>query len=338
MNTKTTFPIIAIITIFLFTGYSCNHEQRTTTKINSDGSCERTIFVKSDSDTSSSFPVPTDKSWDSRIEKDSSKEKVYSANKRFDDVNQMNNEYRRASKVSVDIKFEKKFRWFYTYFNYQETYKSYFPFKNIALDSFLTKEEYAQYEKKDTSKALKERLDEFIIRNAWEEFYGQLIDSVKSLNDPSFPVSVFLAKKKEFINWLTDDPEGSKGILHINNHKDYVKLEKILGLKLKRKLEQQIDSILDGIEKSINAKFNFMLGVDGKYINEVVMPGIILNTNASTVEGNRVSWKLDENYFCFTDYTMTVESRIANPWATYATGGALIVIVALLMLPRMRRK
>ncbi len=326
MNTNSTFPITAIIAIFLFTGYSCNHEQRTTTKINSDGSCKRTIFVKSDSDTSSSFPVPTDKSWESRIEKDSSKEKVYIANKRFDDVNQMNNEYRRAGKVGVDIKFEKKFRWFYTYFNYQETYKSYFPFKNIALDSFLTNEEYAQYEKRDTSQALKERLDEFIMKNSFEEFYGQLIDSVKSLNDPSLPVSIFLSKKDEFINKRVDFFKDKK-----DNIEDQ---DKILGLKFRDKLERQID----GIKKSLTSKYEFMSEADGKYINEVVMPGIILNTNASTVEGNKVSWKLDENYFCFTDYTMTVESRIANPWATYTTGIALILIVALLMLPQIRKK
>jgi hypothetical protein len=337
MNTKTTFPFIAIIAIFMFSGYSCNHEQKTTTIINSDGSCERTVFVKSVEDTSSSFPAPTDKSWNIRAEGDSGK--VYVASKRFDDVNKMNNDYRDTNKVGIDIKFEKKFRWFYTYFDYQETYKSYFPFKKIALDSFLTKEEYAQYEKGDTSKALEERMYEFVInRNAWEEFYGQVIDSVKSLNDPSLPVNVFLSKKKEFINWLTDNPEGSKGILHINNYKDYVMLEKIMGVKFRGKLERQIDNI----EKSIDAKFEFMLGVDGKYINEVSMPGIILNTNASTIEGNKVSWKLDVDNlmssFCFTDYTMTVESRIANPWATYATGGLLIVIVGLLILPRLRRK
>lgn len=326
MNTKTTYLFIAIIANIVFAGYSCNHEQRTTTKINSDGTCERTIFVKSVSDTSSSFPVPTDKSWESRIENDSVKEKFYVACKKFDDVNQMNNEYRRTGKIGIDIKYEKKFRWFYTYFNYQETYKSYFPFKNIALDSFLTKEEYAQYEKKDTSKVLKERLDEFEMRNTFEEFYGQLIDSVKSLNDPMLPVNVFLAKKDDFFNRRVD--------FFKNNRDNIEDQEKILGLKFRDKLGRQID----GIKKSLTSKYEFMSGVDGKYLNEVVMPGIILNTNANTVEGNKVSWKLDEKYFCYTDYSMTVESRIANTWATYATGAVLIIIVALLMLPQLKRK
>ena len=326
MNKKIAYPFTLAITFVMLTASDCNHEQRTTTKINNDGSCERTVFVKNVSDTSSSFPVPTDKSWESHIERDSSKEEIYVASKKFNDVNQMNNEYRRTGKVGIDIKYEKKFRWFYTYFNYQETYKSYSPFKKISLDSFLTKEEYAQYEKGDTSKALKERLDEFGMRNIFEEFYGKLIDSVKSLNDPLLPVSVFLAKKDDFFNKRVDFFKDKKD--------DIEDQEKILGLKFRDKLERQID----GIKKSLIPKFEFMNGVDGKYINEVVMPGIILNTNANTIEGNKVSWKFDDKKFCATDYTMTVESRIANPWATYVTGGVLIVIVALLMLPRLRRK
>ena len=37
MNTKTTYTFIAIIAMIMFNGYTCNHEQRTITKINSDG-------------------------------------------------------------------------------------------------------------------------------------------------------------------------------------------------------------------------------------------------------------------------------------------------------------
>jgi len=112
----------------------------------------------------------------------------------------------------------------------------------------LTKEEYAQYEKEDTSKALKKRLDEFEMRNIFEEFYGQLLDSVRSLNDPSLPVSIFLAKKDEFIN---------RGLDSSHYDKDDIKYqEKILGLKLRGKLERQID----GIKKSIIPKQEFVDG------------------------------------------------------------------------------
>jgi len=316
------YMVVTYIVIILLTVSGCKKEKKTTTQINSNGSCVRSIVVNPVSDTSLSFPVPTDKSWEVKLEGDT--EKVYVATKKFDDVNQINNEYRRADKVGVDIKFERKFRWFFTYFTYVETYKPCFRIQRIPIRTFLTKEEYVKYENGDTSKALKERMDKFLMANIFEEFYSQLIDSVESLHDASLPVTVFIAKKKEI------DFDNMK-----HNTKDIViYLEKILGLKLRDKLERQID----GIDKSIEVKVQFMMDAGGDYINEVAMPGIILNTNANTVEGNKVVWRFNEDKFTFINYTMIVVSRIANPWATYATGGALIVIVALLMLPRMRRR
>jgi hypothetical protein len=92
----------------------------------------------------------------------------------------------------------------------------------------------------------------------------------------------------------------------------------------------------DNIEKSLIKKLTD--GASGDYTNEVSMPGIILNTNARTVEGNTVTWKFDGEVFTLEDYTMVVESRSANTWATYATGGGVIIIIALLLIPRLRRK
>jgi hypothetical protein len=322
MNTQMKYRFVPIIVLVLLTVSGCKKDKKTTTKINSDGSCVRTVVINPVSDTSSSFPIPTDISWEIRLEGDT--EKVYIARKRFDDVNQMNNEYKRPNKVGIDLKFEKKFRWFFTYFIYQETYKPCFQIQRIPIQSFLTKEEYVQYENGDTSKAFKKRMDEFLMENIFEEFYSQLIDSVKSLHDPSIPASIFIAKKQEID-------------FHKMEHttKDIVQyLEKVLGLKLKSKLERQID----GVTKSIDAKVQFMINAGGDYSNEVVMPGIVLNTNANTVEGNKVVWHFNEDKFTFISYTMNVESRIANLWATYATGGILIVLVGLLMLPRLKRK
>jgi hypothetical protein len=312
-----------MILMVLLVASGCRKDKKITTTIHSDGSCLRTVLVNPVSDTSSSFPIPTDKSWEVRLEGDT--EKVYVARKRFDNVNQMNNEYRRPDKVGIDLKFKKKFRWFFTYFSYQETYKPCFLIQRIPIQSFLTKEEYARYETGDTSKALKARLDDFLMANIIEEFYCELIDSVERLHDPSIPVSVFIAKKKE----LDFHDAGDKP-------KEIVKyLEKTLGLTLSGKLDKQIDGIVKSIE---DVKMKFLLDAGGNYANEVEMPGIILSTNANAVEGNKAVWNFNEDRFTFLSYTMTVESRSANLWTTYVTGGVLIVIIVLLLLPRLRSK
>jgi hypothetical protein len=318
---KYRFAAFAVV-IFLITP-GCKKEKKTTTIINNDGSCVRTIVVNPASDTISTFPVPDDKSWDIHLEGDT--DKSFIAVKKFDNVNMMNDEYRMAKKVGVDITFEKKFRWFFTYFNYQETYKPLLQIQRIPIQNFLTKEEYAQYEHGDTGRALKKRLDDFLTANLYEEFYSQLVDSVERMHDPSIPASVFIAKKQD-----VGFHEFDKG-----ETKDIVKyLERILGLVLQGKIERPIENITKSIEDDIR----FMLDAGGDYVNEVQMPGIILNTNANTVEGNTVVWRFNEDRFAYTGYTMAVESRIANPWAAYATGGVLIVIVALLLLPRWKRK
>ena len=323
MNIFIKYRFGTFIVLFLLIASGCKKEKKTTTIINNDGSCVRTIAVNPVSDTSSTFPIPTDKSWDIHLEGDT--DKSFIAVKKFDDVNRLNNEYRRAKKAGIDITFEKKFRWFFTYFSYQETYKPLLPIQRITIQNFLTKEEYAQYEHGDTGKALKKRLDDFLTANIYEEFYSQLIDSVEQLHDPSIPASVFITKKQDI-----GFHEFGKG-----ETKDIVKyLERILGLKLKGKIERPIENIT----KSIEADIQFMMDAGGDYLNEVQMPGIILNTNANTVEGNKSVWRFNEDRFAYIGYTMTVESRIANPWAAYATGGVLIIIAALLLLPWWKRK
>jgi hypothetical protein len=324
MGSQVKYSFLIFPALMLFASSGCKHEQKTTTKINSDGSCERIIVVKSAGDTVSSFPLPRDPSWTTRIEGDS--EKVFVASKKFNDVNAINNDYRIPDKIGVEVKFEKHFRWFYTYFDYSETYKSYFPFKRISLTSYLNKKEYEQYEKGDTAKSLKEKLDVFIMRNVNEEFYGQLIDSVEVLRDPMLPVSSFEAKRTVFID--------SSGYIFKDGKDDIGYLENLLGIKLKGKMDHQID----GITKSINRKIDFFMNGHGSYSNEVIMPGIILNTNAGSVEGNKVTWKMNEEKYLYSDYSMTVESRIANPWATYTTGGVLFILVVLLLLPRAKIK
>jgi TolB-like protein len=318
---KYRFAAFAVV-IFLITP-GCKKEKKTTTIINNDGSCVRTIVVNPASDTISTFPVPDDKSWDIHLEGDT--DKSFIAVKKFDNVNRMNDEYRMAKKVGVDITFEKKFRWFFTYYSYREAYKSSLRIQRIPIQTFLTEKEYAQYERGDTGSALKKRIDDFLTANVNEEFYNQLVDSVERMHDPSIPVSVFIAKKQDI-----ELHEFDKG-----ETKDIVKyLERILGLVLQGKIERPIENITKSIEDDIR----FMLDAGGDYVNEVQMPGIILNTNANTVEGNTVVWRFNEDRFAYTGYTMAVESRIANPWAAYATGGVLIVIIALLLLPRWKRK
>jgi hypothetical protein len=330
MNTRKRYLILLILSFGMCTVIGCKEERKTTTKINRDGSCERVFVLKSISDTSSAFPFPPGLSWQTRMENDTVER--FNATKSYGDVNRINDDYAVQGKVGIEVTFEKKFRWFYTYFDYKETYKSYYPFHAVSLKSFLTEEEYSRYEKGDTSKALKDRMEEFMSRNIIEEYLAQLVDSVTNLHNPSIPAAAFIALKKEMLSHFGDTTY--LPLLDLMKGPSEMALERATGLQLRGKIEHT----LKNIEKSLDTKYEFMSSISADYVNEVVMPGIIMNTNADEIDGSKVSWKFDDEKFALIDYVMTVESRIANPWAMYVTGGLVIVMLILLLLPRLRAR
>jgi adenylate kinase family enzyme len=310
--------------------FSGCREYKTTTKINSDGSCIRTVMVKDNSVEPDSivFPIPADKSW--KIErtkaKDDSTQTVYTATKDFDDVNDINNEYKNKEKIGLHVNLDKKFRWFYTYYDYEEVYHSYFPFSKIPLKNFLTPHEYELYFKNDTTKVLKKRLDKYAEENYFEYFFDELI-TLLGKNKIADLTPEYVASKKSIIKEHIDE--------YGDKTEELMKyMEKVLGTKSVWKLRDGIDNIV----KSILEKMDYFSSANGSYKSEVTMPGIILTTNAKTVEGNKAIWEFDAGSFCYEDLTMTVQSRAVNVWAFAVSGVIVVVVIILLVLPRLRRK
>ncbi|NJD21124.1 MAG: hypothetical protein FIA82_00420 [Melioribacter sp.] len=329
MKMKYYLTLLTFVLSMILSFSGCR-EYKTTTKINSDGSCDRTVIVKDKTVLPDSivFPIPADKSW--KIErtkaKDDSTQTIYKATKHFDDVNSINNEYLDKSKIGIRTNLDKKFRWFYTYFTYEETYQSFFPFKKIPLNEFLTKQEYELYLKNDTTKVFKKRLEKYAEENYFEYFFDEFLS---------------LLKKNKIADLTPDFVASKKSVLfeHISEHGDKTEdlmkyLEKVLGTKSVWKLRTGIDNIV----KSILEKMDQFSTANGSYKNEVAMPGIILNTNAKTVEGNKVIWEFDEDRFCYEDFTMQVEARFVNTWAFIVSGVIVLVAIVLLVLPKLRRK
>ncbi|MCX6174888.1 MAG: hypothetical protein NTZ27_09075 [Ignavibacteriales bacterium] len=322
-----TFLTFVLSMILSFSG--CR-EYKTTTKINSDGSCVRTVIVKDKTIEPDSivFPVPADNSW--KIErtkaKDDTTQTVYTATKYFKDVNSLNNEYKNKRKIGLAVNLQKKFRWFYTYFDYEEGYRSYFPFRNIPLKNFLTPQEYELYLKNDTTKAFKKKLDKFAEANYFEYFLDEFIT---------------LLGKNKIADLTPDFVAGKKSVIkeHISEYGDKTEdlmkyLEKVLGTKSVWRLKDGIENIF----KSIKDQMNHFSTANGSFKNEITMPGIILSTNAKTVEGNKVVWEFDENRFCYEDFNMTVQSRVVNVWAFVVSGVIVLVVIILLLLPKFKKK
>ncbi len=154
---KKSNPILikVLAIIILFTINSCIDFYEITTRVNADGSLDRTISVKA-SDSTSVFkghirvPLPGDTSWTivsrgyQELDKDSKpiKKFEYIATRHFKNIEELNSYLKVSSdtskEVKVDIAFKKQFRWFYTYVTYTEVYKKYMPFNQFPIENFMS--------------------------------------------------------------------------------------------------------------------------------------------------------------------------------------------------------
>jgi hypothetical protein len=88
---------------------------------------------------------------------------------------------------------------------------------------------------------------------------------------------------------------------------------------------------------SFNRNFRMAAYSLETYTNRVLMPGMIIKTNARKSDLNVASWTFKIDNFYASDYTMMVVSRTVNKWFVVGTSLLLILLVGFVLL-RMFRK
>ncbi|MGB9746225.1 MAG: hypothetical protein ACPLXM_04795 [Bacteroidales bacterium] len=124
-------------------------EYEFTTRVNTDGSVDRTVIITGDSSDVCVQKViqPLDTSWTTSFRKDTgdSRRWVLTAERSFKRAEDMKayffSDPDTGRAFSMDVSLRKKFRWFYTYFDYKETMLSVHPFRRIPVTQFITPEE-----------------------------------------------------------------------------------------------------------------------------------------------------------------------------------------------------
>ncbi len=153
---KSNSILIKVLAIFiLLTINSCIDFYEITTRVNADGSIDRTIRVMAGDSTSVfkgnlKVPLPNDTSWKitmhwhKEIPKDSiSKKKFeYIAYKHFANAEELNKFLKvnndTTTEIGANVEFKKQFRWFYTFVTYTETYKKRTPFSHYPIEDFMS--------------------------------------------------------------------------------------------------------------------------------------------------------------------------------------------------------
>lgn len=327
---------------------SCR-EISTTTEVFPDGTLTRTVTVEGDSSgiQDDPYPIPRDSSWTIAYNAESDP-KMYSATKQFHHVSDFNAELANKPDerlhVKISVQLQKQFRWFNTYFRYQETYHARDPYGLVPITDFLSEEELELFYINGDTLDLGERVQGWYIHSSIEYYFQQLQTVVDSLNLPDLTAELLNSKKAlllevfdqresieegdpmvdqqviEFyqflmmIGFMTDDQHSQSSVKT---------LESLLGTPSVRLMAEQISRI----DAEIERKNGFISSSDREYTNQVTMPGLILDTNAKELEGSTVTWQFDGNRFLWEDHAMWVESRVVNQWAMIVTGGICLCLI-----------
>jgi len=337
--------LILLIPLFAVLFNGCL-EIETTSRVNSDGTIHRTVVIKGDSAAihAGDFPLPLDATWEREIQKSDDKRFILTATRLFRDADEMSEALKGTTGKTLGLRAElqRQFQWFFTKLRYRETWLNFDPFQAVPVTDYLSPTEVDFFIRHELSKepyptegdslALKdasERFEKWHAANLFEAYYRAFMDGVKKLNDPRLtPASVAAAKDKLC--------EKSKQYLE-KNKIDTLKLI-FRGVLKTPTVQKAMAANPEGFEDYM-ARLRFLDGImENSYHSNIIMPGLIVQTNASALDGSKASWE-DYIKFCLLrDTDLIVESRITNWWAIVVTGIIVAALLILLVATTLRRR
>ena len=251
---------------------------------------------------------------------------TYTISSSFSDIDHLNKEieYRGDSlEVNSTAALVKKFRWFYTFYRYEETFYPFFPFNDPPLSDFLSPEEAQLYQSGADSGEVEEKLEDYAQENfykAYSNVLQQVADTHPELGLASRDIADHKAAIIDILSeWAFDSDDPITAFLTAGDSL----LHPLKSLLTVRSEFAELDSTLShylGLLEKIIAE---------DYRVEVEMPGRIFDSNANnSVREKMVAWEFDSDRFHFVDYPMWVESRKWNIIPVVVT--ALILLLGLL--------
>jgi len=297
------------------------------TKVQSDGSLERTVILHGDSSDvrSCAYPLPSDESWNisQPADEDSG---VYIARKQFARASDINREFDLSGidslRINSRVELDKKFRGFYTVLSYRETFYATSPFRKTLFNTVLTEEEGVRFFSGEVDSILEAKLEKWETLVALEEFYQILLRGAEQLDDPALPPAAIRERKDALFEALEDMDIQDSDEVYLNGLLETS--EEVLGSPAVWRLKERIAPFAD-----ILARYSRLLenAITEEYENIVEVPGVILDTNASQLEGNRVAWQFDVEDFHLRDKEMWVESRLVNRTLIAAAAFTVLMLV-----------
>jgi len=352
------------ITLFLVAAllYGCPNEgpHHVYTRINPDGSCYRELIRSADSafvikgDTSHNpFPMKLDSFWKisfyKRVAGDTSRFANWPVNKtyktdsgefswfatavrEYSSVEEMARSFRFDdsdwNSVKPVMDFNKKFRWFYTYYEYIESYPSANPFKAVPISEYMTDDQVAAlygedrelyrgkngFEIRTELDELNEKADKWLEHNLYEEIYQLYIDNYDRFDNAPVDKHAFAMEKDTIYKYYVS-----------TDSMDFDDIDELLN----HHFRTNAYTADDDFDEMMTQKFGMILTLSNVELNyKLSMPGKVIETTAPFVNKDTLTWRVEDDRFFFNNYTLQALSRKPNYWAFAVTG----VVVALALL------
>lgn len=360
---KTTIKGIVIVTCSLLA--ACNANVDMTTVLNSNGSCDRVLvaavdekFIQGDT---AEHPFVIDLTgwdiqWKYKGEKirtdwpvkgwkkepqDSAEAITAIAHRHFTSVQQLADSFRIKSShpwndIMIKPVLEKRFRFFYTYYNYKESFSKLPITLAVPMDKYLSADEAGYWlagkpdilkgmngvEAKDVLNSIEQKVEKWMLRNLFEMQYSQLLRHLESVaNHPS--QAIMNAKKDSVF-----------ALYYAEYAKEHIKFDlmPVLDKSFKTQAFGNFSKTgNDSLVERINEPevFEHLLAYfDVSFNYELVMPGNIIESDG-VLSQDTLNWKIDAYRLLNGNYTIGAYSKKANLWAFIAA--AFVVLGAIVL-------
>ncbi|MBR8537854.1 hypothetical protein KDU71_19945 [Carboxylicivirga sediminis] len=316
------------------------------TRINDDGTIFKRIVAEGDSSKIYSNPFSFDindgwsVSYDKKIDKNSEDTLfVVIVEKTFLNVTAVNKdlvpENDSVYKDNISLSINSKFRGFFTFHKYSETFKQRFPFKHLSVDDYLSSDEYAYFFEDDTSIVQNmSEADVEAFEEQGEEKFWDYLTSTLGIEFVQLTDELAHQSQKE---GLTESDSLFVLQLFKSSVDDGPELVEICQLTDQQMnatwlSEAYADGYFEHFEKQIDDEV-IMLD-DNDYSAEIEIPGLLFATNANSIDNNSAKWSFCRGSFLYKDYTLTLEYRTINYWAFIIIAVLFIILVVSFIVKR----
>ncbi|MCK4716312.1 MAG: hypothetical protein KAT54_05860 [Candidatus Marinimicrobia bacterium] len=247
---------------------------------------------------------------------------------------------------------KKYFRWFFTILTYREIYRDANPFKQIPVSDHLTDDEInilfaddddpKYFTGKDSLKnaeiknEVEKKFETWLGISVFEEFYTAFLQGAVQLGDSNLTQEKILSEKDVLTKTVLADT-----ISFFEIDEDNL-LDSLINICKNVFQTPNVWKLLDEGNNTFRELKNKLAAFEifwtEGYTNEVLMPGLLIDTNAETDEGNKVVWEVGTGNFFLRDFEMWAESRIVNRWAVLVTTVILVVICIGFVIATFRRR